>query len=72
MQTHAIICTPHPFLSLCQGSVASPVVDSMATQCFWSALAHIFLAMAKRGKGDLREFSQPKSTAGDLEAGVSV
>lgn len=35
-----IICLPHPhlFMSLCQGSVASPMVASMATQCCWSAL----------------------------------
>lgn len=73
-KTRAIICLPHPhpFVSLCQGSAASPVVASMATQRCRSAPAHVLLAMAKRRKGDLKEFRQPKPTAGELEAGALV
>lgn len=55
----AVSCLPcpHPFLSLCQGSVASPVVASVARQCCRSATACVFLAMAKRRKGDLKELT---------------
>lgn len=46
---------------------ASPVVASMVTRCCRSAPACVLLAMAKRRKEFLKEFSQPKLLQGSLK-----